>query len=149
MTCQQCHWENPLNEPSGRLTLEGIPERYTPGEQYLITVTLARPGLGRGGFQLSAREDGMNMTSGSNAGVLASPDKTTQVVKDEKLVSYVEHTEQGTEPKGGTASWKVSWTAPDAGDVIFHAAANAANDDDSPLGDYIYTAVSHARPMDR
>jgi len=144
MTCQQCHWENPLNEPAGRLTIEGIPVTYTPGEQYLITVTLARPSLGRAGFQLSARDDSINMTGGSNAGVLASTDQTTHLAT-EKLVTYIQHTRQGTNVTGGTASWKFSWTAPDDGSVIFHAAANAANDDDSPLGDYIYTAIVRSR----
>src|SRR5215208_6042962 len=95
MTCQQCHWENPLNEASGRLTLEGIPETYTPGEQYLITLTLARPGLGRAGFQLSAREEGINMGAGSNACTLATTDKMTHLV-NEKLVTYIQHTRAGS-----------------------------------------------------
>jgi hypothetical protein len=52
MTCQECHWENPINEPSGRLTLLGTPATYTPGARYSIIVDLARPGLVYGGFQL-------------------------------------------------------------------------------------------------
>jgi hypothetical protein len=107
-------------------------------------VTLARPSLGRAGFQLSARDDSINMTGGSNAGVLASTDQATHLAT-EKLVTYIQHTRQGTNVTGGTASWKFSWTAPDDGSVIFHAAANAANDDDSPLGDYIYTAIVRSR----
>ena len=145
MTCQQCHWENPVNEPSGRLTIEGLPDSYTPGEQYLITVALARPGLGRAGFQLSAREDGINMNAGSNAGTLTSMDKATTVVM-EKAITYIQHTRVGSEAKDGKAAWKFSWTAPDdQRPVVFPVAANAANDDASPLGDFIYTATAKTR----
>ncbi len=39
------------------------------------------------------------------------------------------------------AHWRIRWTAPahPRGAVVFHLAANAANDDESPLGDFIYT----------
>jgi len=145
ITCQQCHWENPLNEPTGRLTIEGIPERYTLGEQYLITVTVARPGLGRGGFQLSAREDRINMTGGMNAGTLAPVDKTSQLLAS--AVTYVQHTRDGSAVAApGTAKWRVRWTAPENRvNVVFHVAANASNDDASPLGDFIYTASLRTR----
>lgn len=145
MTCQQCHWENPLNEPTGRLTIDGIPETYTLGEQYLITVTVARPGLGRGGFQLSAREDSINMTSGMNAGTLAPIDKTSQLLAS--TVTYIQHTRDGSAIAApGTAKWQVRWTAPENRvNVVFHVAANASNDDASPLGDFIYTALVRTR----
>jgi hypothetical protein len=42
---------------------------------------------------------------------------------------------------GRPGRWTFRWTAPaDAPGraVVFHVAANAANDDDSPLGDFIY-----------
>jgi hypothetical protein len=148
MTCQQCHWENPLNEPAGQLTLEGIPETYTPGEQYLITVTLARPGIGRAGFQLSAREDVMAMNPGADAGILAPTDDSLQTVQnDAKRVTYIEHTRNGTMPsEPGLKKWRLQWTAPDTRvAVVFHVAANASNDDASPLGDFIYTSIVHSR----
>jgi hypothetical protein len=145
MTCQQCHWENPLNEPAGRLTIDGIPKTYTPGEQYLITVTVARPGLGRGGFQLSAREDRGDVGTGANAGTLAPVDKTTQTVT--ATVTYIQHTRDGSAVvTPGTARWQMRWTAPETRvPVIFHAAANAANDDASPLGDFVYTTSVQSR----
>ena len=148
MTCQQCHWENPLNEPAGRLTLDGIPESYTPGEQYLITVTLARPSIGRAGFQLSAREDVMAMNAGADAGVLGPTDASLQTVKDDaKRVTYIQHTRSATVPsEPGVRKWRVQWTAPHTRvPVVFHVAANASNDDASPLGDFIYTAIANSR----
>jgi hypothetical protein len=49
-----------------------------------------------------------------------------------------------------TNSWTVNWTAP-SGDapVQFNVAANAPNDDDSPLGDYIYLKVVRSAPPKR
>lgn len=148
MTCHQCHWDNPLNDPAGRLTLDGVPDVYTPGEQYLITVMLARPGTGRAGFQLAAREDGINMNSGSDAGLLQPGDGTSETVHDDaKRVTYLQHSPAAAEvTTSGAATWKFRWTAPTEGPVAFHVAANAANGDDSPLGDYVYTASAHSRP---
>jgi hypothetical protein len=145
MTCQQCHWDNPLNDPSGQFTLAGIPEAYTPGEQYLITVALARPGVTRAGFQLSAREDGINMSSGTDAGVLRPADELTVTGQGEaRRVTYIQHSRAGSEAKApGQITWTFEWTAPSAEiPVVFHAAGNASNDDASPLGDFIYTTSS-------
>jgi hypothetical protein len=148
MTCQQCHWENPLNDPAGRIEIAGVPDTYTPGEQYLITVTLARPDLRRAGFQMAAREDGINMGAGSNAGALAPTDELGHAVQGApKPVTYVQHTEAGTRvDPPGTARWTIQWTAPEfeGVPVVFHAAANASNDDASPLGDFIYTATARS-----
>ena len=146
MTCQQCHWDNELNDAGGKLSLEGVPDTYTPGEQYLITVTLTRPGVRRAGFQMSAREDGINMNSGNDAGFLRPVDAAVATAQDEKKrVTYAQHSATGSKiPTPGMATWTVSWTAPDQGPVVFHVAANASNADDSPLGDYIYTAVGRS-----
>ena len=149
MTCQQCHWENPLNDPAGRIEVAGIPDTYTPGERYVITVTLTRPDLRRAGFQMSAREGGLNMNAGHDAGTLQPTDELAAAVTGEAAsVTYVQHSERGTivDPPG-TAAWRVEWTAPDTEGVpvLFHVAANAANDDASPLGDFIYTATASSR----
>ena len=67
-------------------------------------------------------------------------------------VTYAQHTEPGNALTGPeTAAWTVEWRAPsrpDAAAVVFHAAANAANDDASEFGDFIYTASVTARPAD-
>jgi hypothetical protein len=80
-TCRACHFDQSVNDAEGSLTLDGVPQRVQPGKTYRLIVTLERPGLARGGFQLSARfADG----------------------------------------------------------TLVHVAANAANDDDSQFGDFIY-----------
>jgi hypothetical protein len=66
-------------------------------------------------------------------------------------VSYIEHNLAGPVLSGDAGRWMVRWTAPadGRGVVIFHAAGNAANDDDSPLGDFIYTTALRVAPMQR
>jgi len=65
-------------------------------------------------------------------------------------VEYIQHTKTGSAPLAtGEGRWTILWTAPPAatGPIRFDAAANAANDDASPLGDFVYTAsVSSAAP---
>ena len=140
MTCHQCHSQNPLNDPAGRLTLAGVPASYTSGQQYLITVTVAHPQLVRAGFQVTARFE-----TGENAGTFRALDDRTEAVPDDAgRIIYMQHTPSGTEvPTPGTGQWTFEWTAP-AGDVplAFHLAANAANGDGLPRGDFIYTATA-------
>ena len=139
-TCRACHADAPLNEASGTLAIDGIPDRYQPGRTYELEVTLRRDGMRRAGFELAARlADGER--AGTQAGVVAPTDDRTVVALDSATrVAYLTHTLAGTSvAPGGTGRWTFRWTAPDAGAVAFHVAANAANDDDSPLGDFIYT----------
>jgi hypothetical protein len=56
-------------------------------------------------------------------------------------VEYVQHRLAGTHVSPpGAGEWSVRWTAPaeTIAPVIFHVAANSANDDNSQFGDYIY-----------
>jgi hypothetical protein len=147
MTCQQCHWENPLNAPPGRLTLSGVPTEYTPGDTYSLTVTLTKAGASSAGFQLAAREDVMAMNAGASAGTLQPADAFTQTMQDEKRrATFIQQTKGGSAmAASGEARWRVDWTAPEMGAVVFHVAANAGNGDASPLGDFVYTAVAHSR----
>src|SRR5436309_2108435 len=54
-SCHLCHLDNPVNAPGGTLTLEGVPAAFTPGQTYALTVTIAREGMRRGGFEIAAR----------------------------------------------------------------------------------------------
>ena len=149
-TCHACHFENDLDAPGGSLTLSGVPDTFDPSATYRITVSLERPGMGRAGFQLAARI-GEGDGAGGPAGALQAlgGDERVQAVTAADGVTYVQHTEPGTALTGpGTASWTVEWrpAAGDAASVVFHVAANAANDDASEFGDFIYTAVATTRP---
>ncbi|HEX7050794.1 MAG TPA: choice-of-anchor V domain-containing protein [Longimicrobiales bacterium] len=145
-TCQECHFEGEPNEPGGTLTLAGVPEAYRPGERYRITITLARSGMRRGGFELAARH-ASGPLEGRQAGELRPVDARAAVTPyGTPAVTYVHHTAAGTALETpGTARWTIEWTAPTTGGpVIFHVAANAADDDESPFGDFIYTTSARS-----
>ena len=147
MTCHQCHSNKPLNDPAGQLTLAGVPASYTPGQGYLITVTLAHPQLVRAGFQLSARFE-----TGENAGAFRPIDDLTEAVPDDGgRITYIQHTAIGSEvPAPDTGRWTFAWAAPATGaPVVFHVAANAANGDGLSRDDLIYTATATSRPARR
>ncbi len=145
-TCVTCHMDAPVVADAPGLVLHGVPDRFEPGRTYLITVSLHDEELEAGGFQLSARTSG-----GSQAGRWRSKDARARVVYDSVTnVAYAIHTVEGAEPIApDSARWTLAWTAPDSsGDsVVFSAAANAANGDDSSFGDRIFTrrAISRGR----
>ena len=149
-TCHACHFENDLDASGGALTLSGVPDTFDPSATYRITVSLERPEMERAGFQLAARvAEGAG--AGGPAGALQAVggDERVQAVTAADGVTYAQHTEPGTAlAVPGTASWAVEWRPPaaDATAVVFHAAANAANDDASEFGDFIYTASATTRP---
>ena len=141
-TCHECHWDHELNNPDGTLTLSGIPNDYLPGQTYQMNIMLNHVAMRRGGFQLTARFlEGSDV--GRQAGTLRPLDAhTTTVVGDTSDVEYVQHTTVGsTLPTPGLANWVIEWSSPvtPTSPIIFHVAANAGNDDDSDLGDFVYT----------
>jgi hypothetical protein len=142
-TCQLCHVGGNLNEAGGSLAVEGLPERYTPGETYRLIVRLRRGEMAAAGFQLSART-----AAGAQAGTLAGTGTQAQV-QATGGVQYAGHTEAGSSPGApGAAQWTVQWTAParGAGPVRIHVAANAADGDKSPIGDYVYALEKGVLP---
>lgn len=148
-TCAVCHFDTQADDGRGTIALAGLPAMYAPGQTYQLTVSLSHPDLSAGGFQLSARhaEGGRQ---GMQAGSLRALDARVDVTGLTELpVQYARHTYDGTRPDSAgvkRTSWRVEWTAPsDGGVVAFHVAANAANDDASPLGDFIYTKAFEAK----
>jgi hypothetical protein len=149
-TCHTCHFENDLDAPGGSLSLDGVPETFDPTATYRITVSLDRPGMGSAGFQLTVRvSEGTD--AGDPAGTLQAldGDERVQMVAGPDGVTYAQHTEPGTALAGPqSTAWTFDWHAPADGTAVvsFHAAANAANDDASEFGDFIYTASATTRP---
>lgn len=153
-TCVRCHADSPPHDDAALLTLDGAPETCAPGRSVPLTLRLTRPGMARAGFQMSARfAEGPR--AGEQAGALSPPDARVQVVAGRALTSagdstdveYAQHTVPGTHLLApDSAEWAIRWTTPEAaaGPVALHVAANAANDDDSELGDHITTAVFRA-----
>ena len=145
-TCRACHADNHLNDPAGSLSITGVPAVYVPGDTLRLTVFLRRAGMRRAGFQLSAR-----FPDGRQAGAFRVTDSTATVTGAATDVGYVHHTRAGSRlSRADTAQWTLEWTAPrgtnDA--VEFHVAANAANDDNSEFGDFIYTRAARSAAPD-
>ncbi len=149
-SCHSCHDDNPLNPRGGSLTVAGVPSRYTTGQTYPITVTLARDGMRRGGFEIAARF-ASGPLKGKQAGAWRLLDERVQLVPSQKdpSLQFVQHNTLGSRaPTAGANSWTIEWTAPipAAGPVQFNVAGNATNDDASPLGDYIYLKALRSGP---
>ena len=149
-TCRLCHLDNPINAPGGAVTLDGIPAAFTPGQAYPITVTISRAGLRRGGFEIAARFAG-GRQKGRQAGSWRLSDMRAQLIPGavDKALTFVQHNQIGSRTATpGSNTWTMEWTAPTApaGVVQFNVAANASNNDDSPLGDYIYVKMIRSAP---
>jgi hypothetical protein len=150
-SCHLCHLDNPVNAPGGAVTLDGVPPVYAAGQSYQVTVTISRDGLRRGGFEIAAR-----FASGRQRGNLAGAwkplDSRVHLMPGavDKLLTFVQHNLAGSRvPATGANAWTIEWTAPQsaAAPVQFNVAANASNNDDSPLGDYIYLKSVRSKPL--
>ena len=131
-----------MNDAAGRLTIEALPPTYAPNHDYPLAVMLTRPNLQMAGFQLAVR----SLDGRRQAGSLEPADDRTAVIsltprRTSHVVQYLQHSRKGVGLTAqDTARWTFMWRAPAGlGPVVFHIAANAANGDDSPLDDFIYT----------
>ena len=142
--CTQCHTGNDLNVSGGSLMLT-IPETYEPSEVYTVVVNLSRAGQSRWGFQMTALD-----AEGDRAGTFAADTAGNTQLSEANSKQYIQHTTAGTAAGTNDAySWEFQWTAPDAniGRITFYAAGNAANENFTPAGDYIYTTQSESAPV--
>ncbi|HEX8335079.1 MAG TPA: choice-of-anchor V domain-containing protein, partial [Pyrinomonadaceae bacterium] len=144
LDCSDCHT---VPAQSGGTLALGVPDRYTPGQTYDITVTHASadPTRLRWGFQMTALD-----AADQKAGAFAPSDGHTRVINGEGPFpsrEYVEHTSAGTFPgQQSGANWSFKWTAPaeDVGPVTFYLAGNQADGDGSSAGDNIYFTFKSA-----
>ena len=141
-TCRECHFDGPAPPPNA-LSLGGVPERYQPGTTYRLEVSILDTTARVGGFELAARI-AAGARAGEQAGILCALGARVAVIADTVTgVQYASHS--GAAP-ADSLRWELDWRAPaeDVGTVVFHVAANSANDDDSMLGDVIITGAWEA-----
>lgn len=136
--CTICHFSFDLNSGDGALSLQGLPTQYQPGETYPLTVMLSDPGQARWGFELTVLDDADFYAEGG--ALIVSDAVNTQLSQNiEGTEDYLKHTSIGTyRDTEGPASWNFRWMAPDLPSVTFYVVGNAADSDDSFIGDYIY-----------
>ena len=146
-TCRECHFDGP-SQPTGSVSLGGLPERYRPGAVYRLDVTIRDTSARAGGFQLAARV-AAGPHGGTQAGTLCATDARVAVVTD--TASGVQYASHAGAAGADSLQWQLAWHAPngDVGSVVFHLVANSANDDDSMLGDVILLASGETRPDGR
>jgi len=147
-SCDACHFHAAPNAGPGRLALDGVPDRFTPGEPYRATISLTHAGMKLAGFQLSARFKDDGAQAGTLAAESISPARVG--VETQSGVQYAGQRREGAALMARDESrWTVIWTAPSASrTVIFHLAANAANGDDRADGDYVYTITRETPPRE-
>jgi hypothetical protein len=140
-SCVGCHFGADENDGVGRIEILGLPERYSPGGRYPLTILLTRPGMEVGGFQLAARlADGETQAGAFH---VVEDDQLRVGLMADRDVEFVHHTYEGVELSApDTARWSVTWLAPESLEPVhFHAAGVAADDDDSQVGDFVYTTA--------
>lgn len=120
LDCATCHQED---FAPGMVSLEGLPEIYTPGKRYKLSITLKSDlksmGDIAGGFALESSAGDLLVTDGKN----------TQLIN-----SMLTHTQDGSELR----KWSFAWKAPlEKADVTFTIMAVVANGDFSSTGDIV------------
>jgi hypothetical protein len=149
-SCHLCHLDNPVNASGGTLEVTGVPREYVAGQRYQVTVSLSREGMRRGGFEIAARF-AAGRRKGKQAGTWTLTDGRMQLIPGavDPALTFVQHNLVGSRTATpGLNAWTVEWTAPAAASapVQFNVAANASNNDDSALGDYIYVRMIRSMP---
>lgn len=140
--CRSCHSDFPLNDPKGSIKITAptlINWNYTPGETYVINVTISRAGAKVFGFDFEA------LTSANiDAGTLSiiNNDPSILVLKAKNGRTNVIHLIDG----GKTANshtFSFNWAAPrtSVGTITFYATGNATNNNNSTSGDYTYATT--------
>lgn len=152
-SCHLCHLDNQVNAPGGAVALDGVPATFVPGQTYPITVTISREGMRRGGFEIAARF-ATGRQRGKQAGTWRLLDARAQLIPGavDKTLTFVQHNLTGSRAAtAGANTWTIEWIAPATASapVQFNVAANASNNDDSPLGDYIYLKAVRSLPVRR
>ena len=147
-TCHDCHSSYDLNDPSGGVTIVGLPDFYVPsGDPIPFSVMVFQDGSNGAnidwGFEITVL-DVNNLFAGTLT--VIDPTNTQPDAADVEGTTrfYIKQTSDGTffNPDGAPgATWTMSWTPPDTdvGPVTFYVAANASNGDHLPSGDYIFT----------
>lgn len=113
---QGCSCHSSDETKSLNVTIEGLPEKYKPGEKYILTIEVDNTTISEnyGGFEISV----------SN-GTFTEPDENSKLNNEKSA----------THNNKNSRSWLISWVSPSYGDVIFKLSALVANGDGSENGD--------------
>ena len=143
-TCNECHDSYALNAGRamglGDVVVTGFPQEYKAGQTYPIKVEITQQqDMGAWGFQLATRAKDTH----AQAGILKPTNGNTQILSLQNI-DYITHTADGTFSNVFEFTWEAPANA--VGDIVVNTAANAANGDASPVGDYIYSTSLSMSP---
>ena len=132
-----CHYQYPINSGKGKFMLFVL-DKCAPGEIVDILVSFKQTNTEFHGFQITAQDSYYGSRLVGNF-INVGDDEDTQV---EAGGRFATHTKKGTSQK----FWHVKWQAPYAdffvaNPVRFYAMGIEANNDETPMGDYIYKAT--------
>ena len=139
-----CHDTFALNTGGGSVAVSGLPDNYTPGQDYTVTVTVTFAGRRIFGFQTTLIDD-----QGRAAGTITPTDTNRTFLQSREiggnLRRYIQHNGNGN----AQSSWSFRWTAPNpaVGRITAYAAGNATNANGGDTGDNIYTTSKPMQPM--
>jgi hypothetical protein len=128
--CAACHFGSPLRLDSRDLQILGRPDSIKPGGTYALKVRFTQDEMALAGFLLSAFD-----TEGP-VGTFTPVDKTTSTQNAQARSTLT----GSVLTRPGMAEWRLKWVAPAdlTNPVSFVIWASAANDDQSPFGDFIH-----------
>ena len=131
-----CHYQYPISSGKAKFMLFVL-DKCAPGETVDILVSFKQTNTDFHGFQITAQDTYFNRLVGTFINV--GDDEDTQV---EAGGRFTTHTKKGIKQK----FWHVKWQAPPAdfwvaNPVRFYAMGIEANNDDTPMGDYVYKAT--------
>lgn len=135
--CSTCHFAGPDASHLSGLTLHGWPQTIEPNAVYELKLQLLDPEAKVGGFQV------IIVNREGDSGRFTALEHQEVVSHDG--IDYLGHTEPTSSTQDEQSGemkvvWRVRWQAPaEQGIFSVFAAAVAADDDDSPLGDAAYT----------
>ncbi len=117
-------------DPTLAVRIVGVPHRYESSTTYPLIIRLSNgtapnpnEGAARGGFDLSV-----------SAGVLSATDFDPQVRLYPGVDGKVREAGHSA-ATNGQREWRLNWTSPSGGKVIFLLSVNAVNGDGTPEGD--------------
>ncbi|TKJ40447.1 hypothetical protein CEE37_09030 [candidate division LCP-89 bacterium B3_LCP] len=142
MNCTECHNSYDLNTGLGDIRIEGHPLEYSMGATYQCTIIVRDALASRWGFEVTAEEGWYPWGPWTAQGSFSILDPTNTQLSDnpQPIRDYVKQTFAGTYVGMiDSAYWIFEWTAPmNLNGAYICFTGNAANNDDTEFGDYIY-----------
>jgi Reeler domain len=139
--CSGCHSSFAANSGGGSVVVTGLPTgSYIAGQSYPVSVTVSHGAANRTrwGFALAARN-----SSGENVGTFTSTNPNANLIGDAEIGHQ---SAVVTSASGSYTYTNFNWVAPanptpNDFNLNFYVVGNAANNNSSTSGDFIYTSV--------